>query len=126
VEHRRQRVQHPRVQSLQAPALASSVPVLASLVPVRLASLALERLASLALERLASLVQEPLASLGLERPAHRPALQLDHPQDRQDPNSWARRRGSHLALRLAHRRDPDPVLNWDPALERPALPLHFV
>jgi hypothetical protein len=117
----------------------SSVPVrlaslalerLASLVQARLASLALERLASLVQARLASSAQEPLASLVLERLAlrlaHRPDLQLDHPQDHPDPNSSARRRDPARALRLARRRDPDPVLNWDPALERRALPLHSV
>jgi hypothetical protein len=96
---------------------------------VRLASLALERLASLVQEPPASLGLAPLASLALEQRAHRPALRpalVDHPQDRQDPSSWARRRDSDLALRLVCRQGLDPVLNWDPALERRALPSHFV
>jgi hypothetical protein len=96
----------------------------------RVASLVKEHQTSLVLAQLASLGQEHQASLVPERLARRLARQrdhqLDHPQDRQDPSSWARRWDSDLALRLAQRRDPDPVLNWDPVLERRALPLHVV
>jgi hypothetical protein len=96
-----------------------------SLVLARLASLVLERLASLVLVRLASLAQEHQASLVPERLALRTAL-VDHPQDRQDPSSWARRWDPDLALRLACQKDPDLVQNWDPARGRPALPSHVV
>jgi hypothetical protein len=114
--------------------LALALLVLARLALARLAlaSLVQEHPTSLVLARLASLAQEHPASLEPERLDQRLApqqdqprdLQSDHPQDRPDPSSLARQRDPVLALRLARRRDLGPVRNWDPVLERRALPLH--
>jgi hypothetical protein len=106
--------------------LVRALSALASSVQEHQTSLVLARLASLAQEHLASSVQERLDRwLALQQDQRRD-LQSDHLQDRPDPSSWARRRDPDLALRLARRQDLGPVLNWDPVLERRALPLHVV
>jgi len=118
------------VQSQQVLALM----VLAPLVPAALASLEQARQTSLVQVRQTSLVQGRLASLAQGHPAflvpgrlaQRRDHQSDHPQDRPDLSSWARRLDPDLALRLECQLDPDLVQNWDPARGRPEWPLHVV